>query len=73
MVLIGLTFSLLMMFILFAAQTQLDDLQESHERLRVDSAAEIRKLKREAREATKAADVESTRAAEAADEVPSSP
>ena len=47
----------------------MDDLQESHERLRVDSAAEIRKLKREMKEGVKAMDLESTRAAEATDEV----
>ncbi|CAM9097074.1 unnamed protein product, partial [Ascophyllum nodosum] len=49
-------------------QAHLDDLQESHERLRVDSAAEIRKLKREIKEGVKAMDLESTRAAEATDE-----
>lgn len=52
-------------------QTQYDDLQEAHDRLRSESAAEIRKLRREAREAkeaTKAAEEKLANAAAETDE-----
>ncbi|CAM9760502.1 unnamed protein product, partial [Scytosiphon promiscuus] len=38
-------------------QAQLDDLRVAHERLRLDSASEIRKLRREAREGAKAVEM----------------
>ena len=50
-------------------QAQLDELRETHERLQLDSAAEIRKLRREAREAIKTAHAEAAAAEEAADQV----
>lgn len=50
-------------------QAQFDDLREVHERLRVESAAEIRRLRREAREGSKAAEIEAVTAGETAEEV----
>lgn len=50
-------------------QTQLDDLREAHERLRLDSASEIRKLRREAREGAKVVEVASITAGEAEGQV----
>ena len=50
-------------------QAELNDLRETHERLQIDSAAEIRKLIREAREATRTARSEASAAAEEADQV----
>eukprot|EP00904_Undaria_pinnatifida_P012913 jgi/Undpi1/8752/HiC_scaffold_25.g11214.m1 len=47
---------------------ELNDLRETHERLQIDSAAEIRKLIREAREATRTARSEASAAAEEADQ-----
>ncbi|CAM9602017.1 unnamed protein product, partial [Pylaiella littoralis] len=46
-------------------QTQLDDLREAHERLRLDSASEIRKLRRDAREGAKAVEMAASTAGEA--------
>lgn len=50
-------------------QAQLDDLQEAYSSLRANSAAEIRRLSREARDAAKFADEHSTKADEAMDQV----
>lgn len=51
------------------AQAQFDDLQEAHSNLRADSVAEIRRLRREAREVAKAAEEQSRQADEAMDQV----
>eukprot|EP00903_Cladosiphon_okamuranus_P009943 g9436.t3 len=50
-------------------QTQLDDLREAHERLRLESASEIRRLRREAREGAKAVEEAAITAREAEDQV----
>lgn len=50
-------------------QTRLDDLREAHERLRLESASEIRRLRREAREGAKAVENAVVAAGEADDQV----
>lgn len=62
----------LRVFIVFSCtppQAQLDDLREAHERLRLESASEIRKLRREAREGAKAVEEAAMTAGEAEDQV----
>ncbi|CAN0261146.1 unnamed protein product, partial [Ectocarpus fasciculatus] len=49
-------------------QSQLDDLRDAHERLRLESASEIRKLRREAREGAKTVEVAANTAGQAEDQ-----
>lgn len=64
-------FAALILLVAFCCtpQTQLDDLREAHERLRLESASEIRKLRREAREGAKAVQDAVMTAGEAEDQV----
>ncbi|CAN0118526.1 unnamed protein product, partial [Ectocarpus sp. 8 AP-2014] len=51
--------------------SQLDDLRDAHERLRLESASEIRKLRREAREGAKTVEMAASTAGQAEDQVAS--
>ncbi|CAM9726775.1 unnamed protein product, partial [Ectocarpus sp. 4 AP-2014] len=52
-------------------QSQLDDLRDAHERLRLESASEIRKLRREAREGAKTVEMAASTAGQAEEQVAS--
>ncbi|CAB1102836.1 unnamed protein product [Ectocarpus sp. CCAP 1310/34] len=52
-------------------QSQLDDLRDAHERLRLESASEIRKLRREAREGAKTVEMAARTASQAEEQVAS--
>ncbi|CBJ32202.1 protein required for templated centriole assembly [Ectocarpus siliculosus] len=51
--------------------SQLDDLRDAHERLRLESTSEIRKLRREAREGAKTVEMAASTAGQAEDQVAS--